>query len=707
MPLDATPQAHTNALIHETSPYLLQHAHNPVNWFPWGDETLGKARKEDKPIFLSIGYSACHWCHVMERESFENEEIAKVLNEHFVCIKVDREERPDLDDIYMTAVVSLTGQGGWPLTVFLTPGGKPFYGGTYYPPVDMYGRPGFMRVINSIADSWANKRDEVMKSADGLTEYVQAQLSGAEGPAGELTPALLDGAVERLKSTFDSVHGGWGGAPKFPSSPSIALLLRAWKRTGDQALLHMATHTLTEMAYGGMYDQVGGGFHRYSVDAEWLVPHFEKMLYDNAQLSRVYVEAWQATGDPLYRRVAEEIFTYILRDMTGEHGAFYSAEDADSEGEEGKFYIWKYTDIIDILGPNDAAVYCRLYNIQENGNFHSQEAFHAGKNIPHVPERPEIVAQALGIDVDSLRTRMKACNEKLRVAREHRVRPGLDDKVLTSWNALMITALAQGAQVLNEPKYAEAAAKAAHFILQKMRDGDTLFRTHRNGQSRLPAYLDDYAFLSNACVDLYEATFDLTWVEAADDLAHQMIARFWDEESGSFYFTEAAHTDVLLRSKSTFDGAEPSGNSVAALALLRLARLTGRPDYQAKAERILEVNAANMAKAPHGYFQMLMAADFVLHPPKEVAIVGNPANEDTQALLRAVRGRFLPNRIVALLVPTHDDAETVARRVPLLEGRTLVEGKAAAYVCRDFVCRLPVTAPEALQKQLDEEHVAE
>jgi uncharacterized protein YyaL (SSP411 family) len=702
MPMDAIPpgSASPNALAHETSPYLLQHAHNPVHWFPWGEEALEKARAEDKPIFLSIGYSACHWCHVMERESFENVEIARVLNERFVSIKIDREERPDLDDIYMTAVVSLAGQGGWPLTVFLTPDKKPFYGGTYYPPVDMFGRPGFMRVIHSISDSWANKRAEVLQSAEGLTDYVKAQMAGAEGEAGVLTPALIEGGVTHLKNTFDAEHGGWGGAPKFPSSPSIALLLRAYQRSGDKQLLHMATHTLTEMAYGGMYDQVGGGFHRYSVDAEWLVPHFEKMLYDNAQLSRVYLEAWQVTGDPLYRRVAEDIFGYVLRGMTGPHGAFYCAEDADSEGEEGKFYIWTYTGIIDALGPRDAAIYCRYYHIEEGGNFYSQESFHAGKNIPHVPERPALVAQALGMDTGALQEVIKACNEKLFAAREQRVRPGLDDKVLTSWNALMITALAQGAQVLDAPRYAEAAAKAAAFILREMRDGATLLRTHRHGESRLPAYLDDYAFFANACVDLYEATFDLEWIEAADDLAHEMINRFWDEEGGSFYFTEAAHHDVLVRAKPTFDGAEPSGNSIAALALLRLALLTGRPDYHAKATRILQVNAGNMAKVPHGFLQMLIAVDFALYSPKEIALVGVTTQPETQALLRAVRERFTPNRVVALLDPARDDAAALSKRVPLLEGRALVDGKPAAYVCRDFTCRLPVTTPEALLEQL-------
>lgn len=702
MPMDASPStpSHTNALAHATSPYLLQHAHNPVDWFPWGEEALEKARVEDKPIFLSIGYSACHWCHVMERESFENEEIAKVLNAHFISIKVDREERPDLDDIYMTAVVSLAGQGGWPLTVFLTPERKPFYGGTYYPPVDMHGRPGFMRVIHSISDSWTNKRGEVLQSAESLTDYVKAQMSGAESTEAALTPALLEAGVAHLKKAFDASHGGWGGAPKFPSSPSIALLLRAYRRGGDKQLLHMATHTLTEMAHGGIYDQVGGGFHRYSVDDEWLVPHFEKMLYDNAQLSRVYLEAWQVTGDPLFRQVAEDVFAYVMHEMTGEHGAFNSAEDADSEGEEGKFYIWTYTGIIDVLGPRDAALYCRYYHIEERGNFYSHEAFHAGKNIPHVAERPAMVAQALGMDPGALHEKIKACNKKLFAAREHRVRPGLDDKVLTSWNALMITALAQGAQVLGEPVYAQAAAKAATFILREMRDGATLLRTHRNGKSQLPAYLDDYAFLANACVDLYEATFDLNWLDAADGLAHEMFARFWDEEGGSFFFTEAAHHDVLLRAKPTFDGAEPSGNSIAALALLRLAKLLGQPGYETMGMRILQVNAAPMAKVPNGFLQMLIAADFALYPACEVAIVGPLDQPETRALLRIVRDKFMPNRVVALLDPHRDDAGEVRQRVPLLAHRGLVDGQPAAYVCHDGACQLPVTSTQALHEQL-------
>ena len=690
---------HTNRLINETSPYLLQHAHNPVDWYPWGEEAFEKARAENKPIFLSIGYSACHWCHVMERESFENEAIAALLNEHFVSIKVDREERPDLDDIYMTAVTAMTGSGGWPMSVFLTQDLKPFYGGTYFPPESGFGRPGFSDLLNGIAKAWDEKRDEIVESASGISEHVAAALS-APAQSGAVDSGLIRGALQQLKATFDENYGGWGGAPKFPSSSGIALLLRAYARSGDPQALRMAAETLDKMARGGMYDHLGGGFHRYSVDAQWLVPHFEKMLYDNGQLSQVYVEAYQLTGNPLYEKVAREIFDYEIRDMQSPAGAFYSTEDADSEGEEGKFYVWAYAEILDLLGEEEGALFCRYYSVRDDGNFPSHESYHKGQNILHISTPPEEVAEKAGLSLDALEQRMAPLRAKLLEVRARRVRPGLDDKILTSWNALMITALAQGAQVFGDARYREAAEKAGAFILSEMMPGGELLRTHRKGESRLPAYLDDHAFSVNALVDLYEATFDLKWLDAAEKLADAMVAKFWDTSEGGFFFTGDAHKNLLVRAKPTYDGAEPSGNSVAAISLLRLAKLLDRSDYYEKAQALLEASAGQIARAPQGYLRMLCAVDFFLHPPKEIAIAGNPEAKDTQALLQAVFGHFVPSKVVALVDPANGAAE-LGKAIPLLAEKALIDGKATAYVCKDFACGLPVTTAEALVAQLE------
>ncbi len=690
---------HTNRLIDETSPYLLQHAHNPVNWYPWGEEALSKAKGEQKPIFLSIGYSACHWCHVMERESFENEAVGAFLNEHFVSIKVDREERPDLDDIYMTAVTSLTGSGGWPMSVFLTPELKPFYGGTYFPPADAYGRPGFMTVLNSIASAWAEKRGQIEQSANEITDHLTRAMSTRAAQGGELTPELTRNAAEHLKGQFDSRHGGWGGAPKFPSSGSIEVLLREYHHTQDRDLLRMATFTLDQMAYGGMYDQLGGGFHRYSVDEEWLVPHFEKMLYDNAQLAVAYTEAWQLTGKPLYRRIVREILDYEIRDMQDPLGGFHSTEDADSEGEEGKFYVWEKKEILDTLGAEAGELFCTYYAVREDGNFSSHEPYHQGKNILHVPEPPEDVAKTLDLTLDELEEKMAPLRQKLMALREQRVHPGLDDKILTSWNALLISALSRAAQVFDENRYRDAAVRAGGFLLEHMvRDGG-LLRTHRHGESRLPGYLDDYAFTVSAFADLYEATFDVKWLDAASQFADEMFARFWDEDAGNFYFTSATHKNLLVRTKPTYDGAEPSGNSVAAMGLQRLAKLTGKPAYQRRAERVLESSYSLMARAPQGFLKMLCAVDFQVHPPKEVAIAGKPGSDEVAVLLTALHSRFLPNKVVALTDPDNG-ADALGERIPLLASKTKVDGKAAAYVCKDYTCCLPVTAPEALLKQL-------
>jgi hypothetical protein len=690
---------HTNRLANETSPYLLQHAHNPVDWYPWGDEAIAKARAEDKPIFLSIGYSACHWCHVMEHESFENESVAETLNRDFICIKVDREERPDLDEIYMTAVQIMTGSGGWPMSVWLTPDLKPFYGGTYYPPEDAYGRPGFKSVLNSIAQAWTDRRTDVNKSADQLTEHVKRSASARMGGPGELSYELVKDAVDELSSNYDHSYGGFGGAPKFSSAPSIALLLRHYYNTGDKTVLEMATFTLTRMYCGGMYDHLGGGFHRYSVDAQWLVPHFEKMLYDNAQLAPVYLEAFQATGDALFARAAREILDYELRDMQDKNGGFRSTEDADSEGEEGKFYIWTQDEIMSILGDADGYLFCQYYNVRPGGNFSSHEKYHAGQNILHVTRPADVVAKEFGMSVDDFEKKLAECRMKLLAVRDKRVRPGLDDKILTSWNGLMISALAQGYQVLGETRYRDAAERAARFLLTDMRKDGKLLRTHRNGESRLLGYLDDYAFTTLGLIDLYEATFDERWLNAADELAHGMIDRFWDKDAGGFFSTTDDHTNLIARTKPTYDGAEPSGNSMAAIALQRLAKLRDNKEYAAKATQVLKANQSNLASSARAYMKMMCAVDFELNAPKEIAIVGPADSGDTKALLAALHAQFVPNKVVALA----DTAKTVGEigtRIPLLKDKTMAGGKPAAYVCKDYTCQLPVTTPEEFVKAL-------
>jgi uncharacterized protein YyaL (SSP411 family) len=686
-----------NHLIHETSPYLLQHAHNPVEWYPWGEEAFRKAREEDKPIFLSIGYAACHWCHVMEHESFENEEVAQFLAEYFVSIKVDREERPDIDDIYMTAVVGLTGQGGWPMTVFLTPDLHTFYGGTYYPPKDMYGRMGFLTLLRGIAQSWQEKREEILKGAENITAFLNQQSRKAVSDETVLASALIEKACKDLTNTYDSTNGGWGGAPKFPSSGGIGLLLRAYRVNGNQELLAMATGTLNKMARGGMYDQLGGGFHRYSVDVEWLVPHFEKMLYDNGQLAQVYLEAWQATGDPYYRQIVREILDYEIREMLDSLGGFHSTEDADSEGEEGKFYLWTHGEILDALGTEDGALFCAYYAIKERGNFSSHEAYHRGLNIPHITRPPAQIAAEQGMDPEALEARIAPLRQKLLEIRGTRVRPGLDDKVLTSWNALLITPLAQAGAALNEPRYTDAAASAGNFIMTQMWRENGLLRTHRQGESRLPGYLDDYAFTANAFVDLYEGTLDPVWLERAKALAEQMIARFGDEDGTSFYFTEAAHKDLIVRTRPTYDGAEPSGNSVAAHALLRLGHVLNNADFQQWGRRVIETAQPQIKKGAMGYLRMLWSVDFLLHAPVEITIVGPSESEAVQALHHAAMAPYLPNKVVVLLDP---EKPALTDETPVVSGKTLSGGQPAAYVCVNQTCQAPVTTPEALRELL-------
>ena len=675
---------HTNRLGNETSPYLLQHAHNPVDWYPWGEEALARAKAEDKPILLSIGYSACHWCHVMERESFENEEIAAIMNRHFVNVKVDREERPDLDEIYMNAVQIMTRQGGWPMTMFLTPDLRPFYGGTYFPPDDRYGRPGFANVLQAVAAAYRDRRDDVAKQAAQIVEHL-TQLSSVSDHGHELTNDLTDGAFRHFRSTFDSHYGGFGNAPKFPPSMGLPFLLRYWQWTGNSDALEMAELTLEKMARGGMYDQLGGGFHRYSTDAVWLVPHFEKMLYDNAQLVVAYLEAYQATKKPFYREIAAETLDYVLREMyDADKGGFYSAQDADSEGVEGKFFVWSLDEVERILGRENAEVFCEYYDITGSGNFE-------GENILHIQTPLDIFAKKLRRDEAELEEILLNAKRELFEVREGRIKPGLDDKVLTSWNGIMIRGMAFGYQLLNDGRYLEAAEKSANFILTELSQPDgLLLRTYRAGKSHLNAYLEDYSYLSAGLIALYEASFNPRWLREAARLAEVMIEQFWDALSSGFFFTGKSHESLIVQSKSAYDSATPSGTAMAVHSLLRLAKHLDRADFHEKAVQALSLYYHQMENAPSGSGQLLCELEFLLSTPKEIAIVGETNADDTMAILREIHSRFLPNKIVALLDPS-DGQPSADAPMPLTVGKTQIDGRATVYVCENYACQTPTT----------------
>ncbi len=669
---------HTNRLIHETSPYLKQHAHNPVDWFPWGEDALKESREKDKPILLSIGYSACHWCHVMEHESFENEEIARLMNENFVCIKVDREERPDLDDIYMKAVQLMTDHGGWPMTTFLTPDGEPFYGGTYYPPVDRGGMPGFPRVLMSVAAAYKTRKDDVRKNAQELTQAIRT--SEILRPSKEiLSRQLVKNGAKALLRYYDTVNGGFGSAPKFPHALDLMLLLRAHRLTQDEDMLNAVELTLRKMAQGGVFDQLGGGFHRYSVDEIWLVPHFEKMLYDNALLTRALLETYQVTGRGFYRDVAENILRYVLREMTHEEGGFYSAQDADSEDEEGKFFVWTPDEIKNILGEKDGGFFCRVYGVEKHGNFEH------GKSILHLKEPLEFIAQKEGISFAEFQSRLNILKEKLFAVREKRMKPGLDDKILTSWNGLMLSAFAFAYQVLGENEYLVLAEKCAQFFKDKMMKEGKLLHTYKEGQAKLNAYLDDYAFLTGGFLDLYEASYDMTWLEQARMLAEKTIELFWDDKKDGLFFTSHDHEKLIARQKHFADNVTPSGNSVAALNFLRLWCYAGDDKFFSKAQSTLRLFHGLMKNSPSACSLMLCALDFYLEPPKEVVLAGNLSDEQAQAMLKELRKRFLPNKVTAVVNEKMD-----APSLMLLSGKTPVDGKPTAYICTSGTCKKPV-----------------
>jgi uncharacterized protein len=673
----------TNRLAGETSPYLLQHADNPVDWYPWGQDALERARSEDRPILLSIGYAACHWCHVMAHESFEDPATAALMNQHFVCIKVDREERPDLDGIYMTAVQAMTGQGGWPMTVFLTPEGEPFFAGTYFPKEDRLGMPAFRRVLLAIAEAWRDQRDQARSQGRQVAEHVALQTGALGGAAGNLDEGVLRQAFEGIRGAFDPEWGGFGGAPKFPQPMTLDFLLRCHLRGWPDAL-ETALLTLDRMAAGGIFDQLGGGFHRYSTDQRWLVPHFEKMLYDNAQLVRLYARAWQVSGAERHRQVARRTADYLLRELRHPQGGFFSSQDADSEGEEGKFFVWSYQELVEVAGEAVASFFGAL----PEGNWE-------GRNVLWTPFPPEVVAQRAGIGVEELERQVLGGRAALLQRRERRVRPATDDKVLAAWNGLAIAALAEAGRVLPEPRYAEAAVAAADFVLGTMRT-PRLRRAWREGRLGGPGYLDDYACMAEACLTLYETTFEPRWLREALALADELLELFADPEGG-FYQTGADAEKLVVRPKELLDNAVPAGSSVAAEVLLRLGRLVGNERYEQAAVAALGVVQGLFARAPTAFGYALGAADFALSRVREVAIVGEPGAADTAALLAEVRRRYRPNQVVALGAPADREAAAVA---PLLADRPTLDGHATAYVCEHFACRQPVADPEALAQQL-------
>ena len=678
-----------NRLAGETSPYLLQHKDNPVDWYPWGPEALQRAKDEDRPILLSVGYSACHWCHVMAHESFQDPVTAEVMNRLFVNIKVDREERPDLDNIYMQAVQALTGRGGWPMTVFLTPDGRPFYGGTYFPPDDREGMASFKRVMVAVAQGYKSRRSEVLEGADEIVGRLRQRLQGT-GPVADL--GAIRAAAEVIQSQFDETNGGFGGAPKFPQAMTLEFLLRAAVRYEDQACLNMVEFTLHNMFWGGIYDQLGGGFHRYSTDERWLVPHFEKMLYDNALLGRLYVHTYQFTGNPVYIGIIQHIFDYVLREMSAVDGGFYSAQDADSEGVEGKFYVWTRKEIMDALGEVEGRAVCAYFGVTDAGNLD-------GKNVLYIPgELPNVAAEA-GLSEQLLLGAIDTGIAKLLRVRNARVHPGRDEKILTSWNSMMIRSLAEAGATLGREDYAQAASDAATFLLSHLRKDGRVLRSYKGKQGPVKGYLEDYAALADALMAMYEVSFDRHWLDDARGLCDQMIALFWEEADGIFYDTANDQEGLVIRPRDVYDNATPCGNSLATDVLLRLSVFTGNEDYRRKALSNLQSISEFLPKHPAGFGHWLAAADFALSSPYEIAVVGARSDPKTQELLEVIYREYFPSKVLAAWDPTTTSAQAVAD-LPLLRDRPLVKGAPAAYVCEHYTCKEPATDPVMLARQL-------
>lgn len=686
-----------NRLSQEKSPYLLQHSGNPVDWYPWGDEAFQKAKQENKPVFLSIGYSTCHWCHVMEEESFEDEQVAQLMNAAFVCVKVDREERPDIDNIYMTVCQMMTGSGGWPLTVLLTPDKKPFFATTYIPRESRFGRAGMLELVPRLKELWQTRKKDVLNSAEEITAALQE--SPRERVQEEVDASFLKVAFAQLAQRYDEAYGGFGTSPKFPTPHQLSFLLRYWKRTGDASSLRMVERTLTSMRMGGIYDHLGFGFHRYSTDRNWLVPHFEKMLYDQAMLGIAYTETYQATRKEEFASTAHEIFTYVLRDMTSPEGGFYSAEDADSEGVEGKFYYWTEEEIREVLGDNDAEFILKIFDVDPQGNFVDQmNGRQTGENILHFTRPLAEMASELKISEPQLRERLEKARVRLFEHREKRVHPYKDDKILTDWNGLMIAAFSKAAQVWDNPEYLKAAKKAVEFIVKNLRSqSGGLLHRYRDGHAGLTSHIDDYAFFIWGLLELYEASFDVSYLQLALELNEYFLSHFWDDRNGGFYFTPDNGESLLTRNKEVYDGAIPSGNSVAMLNLLRLARITGNTDFEERASRLARAFARTVQTVPSAYTQFMIAVDFSVGPSYEIVIAGNSQESDTKGMLHLIKNSFLPNKVL-LLRPTEEENPPITKIAGFTAGQRSLNGKATAYVCQNFVCEAPVTDSMALSR---------
>jgi uncharacterized protein YyaL (SSP411 family) len=691
-----------NKLISEKSPYLLQHAYNPVDWHPWGTEAFKKAQAEDKPIFLSIGYSTCHWCHVMEKESFDDPEVARILNDTFICIKVDREERPDLDATFMKVCQTIVGTGGWPLHIIMTADKKPFFASTYIPKENRFGITGLKQITQQIKQLWTTKRNELVESAEKITTLLKEEESKEARPFETLAESTLDEAYLKLEESFDEKNGGFGYTPKFPSPHILSFLLRYWKRTQNDKALEMVKKTLEAMHLGGIYDHLASGFHRYSTDSNWLVPHFEKMLYDQAMLVIAYTEAYQATRKDEYKQTAQQTIHYVLRNMTDRNGGFYSAEDADSEGEEGKFYLWTQQEIRQVLSQEEAELIKKIFNTEEQGNFiEASTGEKKGKNILHMRKPVTEVAASLHLKPTELQTLVDKTCQKLLAVRQKRIHPSKDDKILTDWNGLMIAAIAKASQVFDEPELATAAGKAAEFIIGRLRDSEgNLLHRYREGEKGITGFLDDYAFLIFGLLELYEAVFDVKYLRHAIDLADRMLTHFWDKTYGGFFQTADYSETTLTRNKEIHDGAYPSGNSMAALDLIRLARIIGETRFEEKTERIMNAFSVEVSKNPHSHAQLMSALDFALGPSSEIVIVGDPQKEDTAKMLQTLRSRFIPRKVILFRSSAEDSPEitNIARFTKDLKG---TEGKATAFVCRGYICKTPTTDASAMLELLE------
>ena len=686
----------SNKLINEQSPYLLQHAYNPVDWYPWGEEAFEKAKSENKPIFLSIGYSTCHWCHVMEKESFEDKEVAKLMNEAFVSIKVDREERPDIDGIYMTVCQMLTGSGGWPLTIVMTPDKKPFFAGTYFPKQSRYGRAGMMELVPQLSEIWKSKNDDVLKSAE---EISRALLNSSKFSGNEiLSNEILDSAFNELSRRFDPEKGGFGKSPKFPTPHNLTFLLRYWKKNKNEQALAMVEKTLQEMRLGGIYDHVGYGFHRYSTDPKWLVPHFEKMLYDQALLAIAYTEAYQATKNELYKTTVKEILEYVSRDMLSKKGGFYSAEDADSEGEEGKFYLWAVDEVKELF-KEDAALILDIFNCEADGNW--IDPMHGGKvgtNILHLQKSLEEYCLNNGLNTETLEIKIALAQKQLFEVREKRIHPHKDDKVLADWNALMISAFAKAAQVFDERKYIEIAESAVKFILNDMTlPNGRLLHRYRNGKVDISGNLDDYAFFIAALLDVYETTFSVEYLSHALKFNTDLINYFWDDKDGAFFFTATDSEKLLVRQKEIYDGAIPSGNSIALMNLIRLYRFTGKSEFEDKASQIIKTFSQSIKTSPSAYVQFLSGLDFYLGPSIEILLTGNDY-EKTRSYLKVLRESFIPNKVI--LIKNKENSESLSEITGFTKSFQAKDGESVVYICENFSCKLPIDSERELKEIL-------